>query len=106
MGRVGHDASDSKSNRLHVDIFRFCFHSFEVYSIDSSKMINKFSEVLNFNWVCLELQLTAGSSEHRFELFVVDQTESYCVSIDLQGMNPSTFYVIEGISSCSMYHAK
>ena len=32
---VGQDLSDSKSNRLHVDIFRFCFHSFEVYSIDS-----------------------------------------------------------------------
>ena len=24
---------------LHVDIFRFCFHSFEVYAVDSSKMI-------------------------------------------------------------------
>ena len=34
--RVGQDPSDSKSNRLHVDIVRFCFHSFGVYSIDSS----------------------------------------------------------------------
>ena len=25
LGIVGHDPSDSKSNRLHVDIFRFCF---------------------------------------------------------------------------------
>ena len=49
LSRVGQDTSDSKSNRLHVDIFRLCFHSFEVYSIDSSKMIGKFPEVLNFN---------------------------------------------------------
>ena len=33
---VGQDNSDSKSNRLHVDILRFCSHSFEVYSIYSS----------------------------------------------------------------------
>ena len=26
-------AKESKSNQLHVDIFRFCFHLFEVYSI-------------------------------------------------------------------------
>ena len=39
LGIVGQDPSDCKSNRLHVDIFRLCFHSFEVYSIDSSKMI-------------------------------------------------------------------
>ena len=25
LGIVGQDLSDSKSNRLHVDIFRFCF---------------------------------------------------------------------------------
>ena len=42
LGIVGQDPSeDSSSNQLHVDIFRFCFHSFEVYSIDSSKMIGK-----------------------------------------------------------------
>ena len=56
MGRVhglwckpplSQDPSDSKSNRLHVDdIFRFCFHSFEVYStINSSKMIGNSHEV-------------------------------------------------------------
>ena len=54
--RVGQDPSDSKSNRLHVDhIFGFCFHSFEVYSIDSSQVIGKFLEVLNFNRLFLEL---------------------------------------------------
>ena len=44
-------ASDSKSNPLHVDIiFRFWFHSIEVYSpIDSSKMIGNLVEVSNFN---------------------------------------------------------
>ena len=38
LGIVGQDPSDSESNRWHMcDIFRLCFHSFEVYSIDSSK---------------------------------------------------------------------
>ena len=33
-----------------LDIFRICFHSFEVYSsIDSSKMIGNSPEVSNFN---------------------------------------------------------
>ena len=52
--RVGQDPSDSKSNRLHVHIFRFwCFHAFEVYSIDSSKMTGKLPDVLDFNrFIC------------------------------------------------------
>jgi hypothetical protein len=33
LGIAGQDPSDSKSNRLHVGIFRLCFHSCEVYSI-------------------------------------------------------------------------
>ncbi len=33
LGIDGQDPSDSKSNRLHVHIFRFCIHSFEVYFI-------------------------------------------------------------------------
>ena len=50
---VGQDPSDSKSNQLHVDIFRFFFHSFEVYSIDSPKLIYNSPEVLNFNrFIC------------------------------------------------------
>jgi hypothetical protein len=49
LGIVDQDPSDSKSNRLHVDIFRFCFHSFEIYSIDSSKMIDNSPKVPNFN---------------------------------------------------------
>ena len=53
--RVGQDPSDSKSNRIHVDIFRICFHSCEVYSIDSSNVIGKFPEVLNFNRLFLKL---------------------------------------------------
>ena len=43
LGIVGQVPSESKSSRLHVNIFRFCFHSLEVYSIDSSKMIGKIS---------------------------------------------------------------
>ena len=47
--RVGQDPSDSKSSWLHVYIFRFwCFHSFEVHSIDSSKMMGNSPEVSNF----------------------------------------------------------
>ena len=47
--------SDSKSNNLHVDIFRFCsFHSFEVCSMDSSQMIGNSPEVSNFNrFICI-----------------------------------------------------
>ena len=55
LGIVGEAPSDSKSSRLHVEIFRLCFHSLEVYSIDSSKKISKFPEVLSFNQLCLEL---------------------------------------------------
>ena len=54
--RVGQDPSDSKFNRLHVDIFQFCFHSFEVYSIDSSKMTGDSPEVLKFNQLFLQTQ--------------------------------------------------
>jgi hypothetical protein len=54
--RVSRDHSDSKSSRLHVDIFRCCFHSCEVYSsIDSSKVIDNSPEVSNFNQLFLEL---------------------------------------------------
>ena len=48
---VGQDPSGSKSNRLHVDIiFRFCCHSFEVYSsIDSPKVMGDSPKVSNFH---------------------------------------------------------
>ena len=53
---VGQDPSDSKSNWLHVDIFRFCFNSFEAYSpIDSSKMIGNSPKVSNFTRLFLKL---------------------------------------------------
>jgi hypothetical protein len=52
---VGQDPCDSKSSPLHVDIFRFSFHSFEAYSRDSSKMMGNFREVLNFNRLFLKL---------------------------------------------------
>ena len=54
-GIVGQDPGDSKSNRLLVEIFQFCFHSFEVYSIDTSKMIGNSPEVSNFNRLFLRL---------------------------------------------------
>ena len=54
--RVGQDPSDSEPKRLHVDIFRFCFHSFkEVYCKDSSKMIGNAPEVSNFDRLFLKL---------------------------------------------------
>ena len=52
---TGQDPSDSKSNRLHVDIFRFCFHSDELYSTDSSQMIGNSPELSEFNRLLLEL---------------------------------------------------
>ena len=46
----------SKPNRLHVDIFRFCLHSFKVYSVDSSRMIGNSPEVsINLNRLFLKL---------------------------------------------------
>ena len=45
LGIGGHDPSDFKSNRLHVDILRF-----RIISIDSSKMIGNSPEVSNYNW--------------------------------------------------------
>ena len=55
LGIVGQDPSDFKFNRLHVDIFRFCFQPFEVCSIDSSNIVGKFQEVLNYNRLFLKL---------------------------------------------------
>ena len=56
LGIVGQDPSDSKSNRLHADIFQSCFHSFEVYScIESSTMTGIFHGVSNFNRLFLKL---------------------------------------------------
>ena len=55
LGIVSEDPTDSKSNRLHVDIFRVCVHSCEVYFIDSSKIIGNSPEVSNFNRLFLKL---------------------------------------------------
>ena len=49
------DPSDSKFNQLHVDIFRFLFYSFEVYCLDSSRIVSEIPEVLNSNRLCYEL---------------------------------------------------
>ena len=45
MGIINRHPSVFKFNRLHVHIFRL----FELYYIDSSKMIGNFPEVFNFN---------------------------------------------------------
>ena len=54
LGIISQDSSVSKSNRLQVDIFRFLFYYFEVCSINSSKMIGKFPEVLCLNCIILK----------------------------------------------------
>ena len=50
--RVCQDPSDSKSNWLHVHIVWFSFHSFEVDSIDSSKMMGNSPELLTNRIIC------------------------------------------------------
>jgi hypothetical protein len=56
-----------------LDIFRFCFHSFEeVHAIDSSKTISNSPEVSNFNRLLLKLDqfiwnYLPDSPDHRFE---------------------------------------
>ena len=62
---VGQDPSDSKSNRLHVDIFRCCFHSVGAYSIDSFKMLSNSHEVSNFNQLFLKL-IGSFVTNHQF----------------------------------------
>ena len=62
FGIVNQDPSDYKSNRLHVDIFKFCFHSLEAYSIDSSKLVGTSPEVLNFNRLLLKFNWFSPSS--------------------------------------------
>ena len=47
--------SVSKSNQLHVVIFWGLFMNFEAYSINSSRMMVIFPEVLNLNWLFLIL---------------------------------------------------
>ena len=58
--QVGQDPSDSKANWLHVDIHLPVLLSF-IWGIfiDSSKIIDNFLEVLNFNWLFLN---STGSS--------------------------------------------
>ena len=55
-GFIGRDPPCvSKSNRLHVDIFRFCLHFIKMYSVNYFKWITKFPEVLNLNQLSLKL---------------------------------------------------
>ena len=67
MGIIGRDPSVSnKSNRLHVDVFPFfCLlvfffwvkneNQFEVYSVNSSKMIGNAGRILNSSLMFLTL---------------------------------------------------
>jgi hypothetical protein len=54
---ISRDPSVSKSNWLHVEIFQFILYEFGVCSINSSKMMGTFPEVLNFDWLFLKLNL-------------------------------------------------
>ena len=53
LGIIRQGPSDFKSNRLHVDIFRFRF--IHLRYMDSSKMIGKFPAVSNLNRLFLKL---------------------------------------------------
>ena len=53
LGIGNQNYSDSKFNLLYVGIFQFCFHSFEVDTIESSKMIGNSLEVSNFKQLFL-----------------------------------------------------
>ena len=46
FGHNGQYPSVSKSDQIHVVIFQLFFIDFEVYSIDSSKVIGNFFKVL------------------------------------------------------------
>ena len=46
---IGGDHIISKSNRSQVGIFRSVVIEFEIYSVDSSKTIGNYYEILNFN---------------------------------------------------------
>ena len=56
LGIIGQNPSVSKSNRLHVVIFRFFFIKFEVYSINSSKMMGNSPEALNYTQLFSQTQ--------------------------------------------------
>jgi hypothetical protein len=73
LGIVGQDPSDSKSNQLHVETFQFCFHSFETYFVDSSRMIGNSLEVLmNFNQLFPKLNYFICTNRRFFLDIVLD----------------------------------
>ena len=49
LATINQDPGESKSNRLHVEIFRFFNLSIQACSTDSSKMMGNFPEVFNFS---------------------------------------------------------
>ena len=56
LGIIGQHPSVSKFNWLDVDIFEILviYYQFEVYFVDSSKMISNFPKVLNFKRLFLK----------------------------------------------------
>ena len=55
FGIISQDPRISKFNQLHAGIFWFFGVKMWVYSIESSKVIGKFPEVLNFDQLFLKL---------------------------------------------------
>ena len=49
LGIIDQDPSFSKSNELHVDIFRFSLYEVEVNSLSFSAILGNCPGVLNFN---------------------------------------------------------
>ena len=64
MGIVGQDPSDSKSNQLHVDIFRACFHSFEVILQKSRTSTGYFSNSTGSSGTKCQFSASPGPSDH------------------------------------------
>ena len=73
-------SGDSKSTWLHVSISRFCFHSFEVYYVDSSKLIGSSPEVSNFNQLFLFYFETKGQHVNVKAHEAVDHLASFVSS--------------------------
>ena len=82
---INQNLSVSKSNQFHVVIFRGLFINFDVYTIDSSRMMHNSFEVLKSNWLFLKLKwfickqqsvLPICGLVYPFQLFLSDVKEN------------------------------
>ena len=83
------------------DICRFCFHSFEVYSIDSSKMVGNSPEVLNFN---LYFSISTGSSVTNHWFSPSPASQLMCGTLEIGQPLPMVDTTILKLDSTLMLH--